>query len=286
VVGLKTAKGTKQLKLEPSIYDSLQKEKVSLGDVVYIEANGGALKRVGRCDVYATEHDLEAEEYVPIPKGDVHKKREVVQDVTLHDLDIANARPQGSQDIMSIVNQLAKPKKTEITEKLRTEINKVVNKYIESGVAELVPGVLFIDEVHMLDVECFSYLNRALESSIAPIVIFATNRGVAPVRGTDITSPHGIPMDLLDRLLIVRTLPYNPQEMVDIITIRARIENINLEDDALAQLAEIGGHTSLRYAVQLLTPASIHARVNARSVVNKVDLKEVDSLVFDAKRSA
>lgn len=29
VIGLKTSKGTKQLKLDPSIYDSLQKEKVS-----------------------------------------------------------------------------------------------------------------------------------------------------------------------------------------------------------------------------------------------------------------
>ena len=32
-----------------------------------------------RCDAYATEFDLEAEEYVPLPKGDVHKRREVVQ---------------------------------------------------------------------------------------------------------------------------------------------------------------------------------------------------------------
>jgi len=44
--------------------------------------------------VYATEYDLEADEYVPLPKGDVHKKKEVIQDVTLHDLDVANARPQ------------------------------------------------------------------------------------------------------------------------------------------------------------------------------------------------
>lgn len=28
----------------------------------------GAVKRVGRCDAYATEFDLEAEEYVPLPK--------------------------------------------------------------------------------------------------------------------------------------------------------------------------------------------------------------------------
>lgn len=67
-------------------------------------------------------------------------------------------------------------------DKLRREINKVVNKYIDQGIAELVPGVLFVDEVHMLDIECFTYLHRALESPLAPIVIFATNRGRCQIR--------------------------------------------------------------------------------------------------------
>uniref|UniRef100_A0A6V7QYU9 RuvB-like helicase n=1 Tax=Ananas comosus var. bracteatus TaxID=296719 RepID=A0A6V7QYU9_ANACO len=75
IIGLKTVKGTKQLKLDPTIYDALIKEKVAVGDVIYIEANSGAVKRVGRCDAFATEFDLEAEEYVPIPKGEVHKKK-------------------------------------------------------------------------------------------------------------------------------------------------------------------------------------------------------------------
>merc|ERR1711910_124160 len=48
IIGLKTAKGTKQLKLDPSIYESLQKEHVQVGDVIYIEANSGAAKRIGR----------------------------------------------------------------------------------------------------------------------------------------------------------------------------------------------------------------------------------------------
>ena len=66
----------------------------------------------------------------------------------------------------------------------------------------------------MLDIECFTYLHRALESSIAPIVIFASNRGNCVIRGTeDITSPHGIPLDLLDRVMIIRTMLYTPQEM-------------------------------------------------------------------------
>ena len=36
--------------------------------MIYIEANSGAVKRVGRSDAHATEFDLEAEEYVPLPK--------------------------------------------------------------------------------------------------------------------------------------------------------------------------------------------------------------------------
>jgi DNA helicase TIP49 (TBP-interacting protein) len=54
-------------------------------------------------------------------------------------------------------------------------------------------------------------------------VIFATNRGLCEIRGTDIVSPHGIPVDLLDRLVIIRTLPYTPQEMVQIVAIRAQV---------------------------------------------------------------
>ena len=52
---------------------------MSVGDVIYIEANSGAVKRVGRSDAFASEFDLEAEEYVPLPKGDVHKRKEIVQ---------------------------------------------------------------------------------------------------------------------------------------------------------------------------------------------------------------
>mmetsp|Transcript_11573 Transcript_11573/g.24769 ORF Transcript_11573/g.24769 Transcript_11573/m.24769 type:complete len:456 (-) Transcript_11573:58-1425(-) len=285
VITLKSTKGSKTLKLDPSIHDGLSKEGVTVGDVMYIEANSGAVKRVGRSDAYATEFDLEAEEYVPLPKGDVHKKKEVVQDVTLHDLDVANARPQGGKDVMSLMAAMGKSKKTEITEKLRTEINRVVNRYIDQGVAELIPGVLFIDEVHMLDIECFTYLNRSLESTLSPIVVFATNRGVCQIRGTDILSPHGVPVDLLDRMLIVRTLPYSTDEMVQILSLRATVEGIEVEESALRMLSDIGTRTSLRYAVQMLTPARIVAETCGRTAIAEEDVKDVDKLFLDGKAS-
>lgn len=294
IIGLKTTKGSKSLKLDPTIYENIQKEKIQVGDVIYVEANNGAVKRVGRSDTFATEYDLEADEFVPVPKGDVHKKKDIVQDVTLYDLDMANAKPQGGSEGMGLLSNLLKPKKTEITEKLRNEINKVVNRYIDQGTAELVPGVLFIDEVHMLDIECFTYLHRALESPISPIVVFATNRGICTVRGTESTigakdgieGPHGLPVDLLDRLMIIKTAMYNANELKEIVKLRTKAEGVDLTADALNKVSEIGTRSSLRYACQLLTPARIIAMANGKEQVDVDDIDEAADLFMDSKTSA
>ena len=148
------------------------------------------------------------------------------------------------------------------------------------------PGVLFIDEVHMLDIECFTYLNRALESTLAPIVVFATNRGMCTVRGTETIAPHGIPVDLLDRLLIIRTLPYMLEEMTQIINIRASVEGISIAEEAVTALAEVGSKTSLRFCVQLLTPAKVLAVTNGKASIDSSDVAEVAALFLDAKQSA
>ena len=72
----------------------------------------------------------------------------------------------------------------------------------------------------MLDIECFSFLNRALEQELSPLVIMASNRGIARIRGTKFQSPHGLPVDLLDRVLIVSTKPYSDEDIEQIIQIR------------------------------------------------------------------
>ena len=72
----------------------------------------------------------------------------------------------------------------------------------------------------MLDIECFSFLNRALENELAPLVVMASNRGMSKIRGTEYKSPHGLPIDLLDRVLIVSTTKYQPEDIEQIIKIR------------------------------------------------------------------
>ena len=87
--------------------------------------------------------------------------------------------------------------------------------------------VLFIDEVHMLDIECFSFLNRAMEGELAPLVVMASNRGITRIRGTKYKSPHGIPVDLLDRMLIISTGKYNEAEMREIVKIRYVLSSVS-----------------------------------------------------------
>ena len=117
----------------------------------------------------------------------------------------------------------------EITSEVRAQINKRVAEWREEGKADIIPGLLFIDEVHMLDIECFSFLNRALEDDLAPILVMATNRGVTRIRGTDYKTAHGLPTDLLDRLLIIRTEPYNEDELGKILKTRCEEEDVQME---------------------------------------------------------
>merc|ERR1711988_1758737 len=130
------------------------------------------------------------------------------------------------------------------------------------------------------------FLNRALESTLAPIVVFATNRGICHIRGTEMLSPHGIPVDLLDRLLIIRALPYLPEEIMQIINIRASAEGLTIDETGIAKLAEIGTQTSLRYVSQLLTPAKVLAVTNGKEAISGDDVSEIASMFLDAKKSA
>jgi RuvB-like protein 2 len=173
----------------------------------------------------------------------------------------------------------------EIRSEVREQIDSKVAEWREEGKAEIVPGVLFIDEVHMLDIECFSFLNRALENEMSPILVVATNRGITRIRGTNYKSPHGIPIDLLDRLLIISTEPYTEAEIRSILDIRCEEEDVEMSEDARELLTKIGHETSLRYAIHLITAASLACQKRKGTEVEIEDISRVYTLFLDVKRS-
>lgn len=96
-------------------------------------------------------------------------------------------------------------------------------------------------------------------------------------------SPHGIPVDLLDRLLIIKTTNYGLEELMKILAIRASTENIKLSPEALAYLGEIGDKTSLRYSVQLLSPCWVLANTRGKTEITREEIEEVNGLFYDVK---
>lgn len=137
----------------------------------------------------------------------------------------------------------------------------------------------------MLDIECFSFLNRALENEMAPILVVATNRGITNIRGTNYKSPHGIPIDLLDRLLIISTQPYTEDEIRKILDIRTQEEEVEMSEGAKQLLTKIGVETSLRYAIHLITGAALACQKRKGKVVELEDINRVYHLFLDVKRS-
>jgi RuvB-like protein 1 (pontin 52) len=142
----------------------------------------------------------------------------------------------------------------------------------------------------MLDLEAFTFLNRALESPLSPLVILASNRGNTHIRGGSNLPPsaHGIPSDLLARLLIIPTHPYGPAEIKSIITTRVQTEKLSISDAAKDKVSALGEKISLRYALQLLAPASVLAEVSGRQgkQIQEEDVEECQDLFIDARRSA
>jgi len=252
---------------------------VEVGDVIVIDKETGRISKVGKSEKAKKKYDLGDYEVVEIPKGKVEKDKEFTYVVTLHDLDEANAR---RTTIFSLFSTESK----EIDNEIREAVDEQVKRWVEEGRAELVPGVLFIDETHLMDIELFAFMNRAMESEMAPIIILASNRGFSKIRGTDIVAPHGIPLDLLDRLLIITTEEYKRDEIRTIIEIRAAEAGIMLDENALDKLTDIGVENSLRYAVQLLAPAYEYAKLRNSGKVEIEDVERAASIFVDVNQSS
>jgi RuvB-like protein 2 len=260
--------------------DAMTKERVQAGDVISIDKSSGKISKLGRSWGRSREYDAMGADtkFIQCPEGELQKRKEVVHTVSLHEIDVINSRTQGFLALFS-------GDTGEIRSEVREQIDQKVAEWKEEGKAEIVPGVLFIDEVHMLDIECFSFINRALEDKLAPIVIMASNRGNSRIRGTTYKSPHGLPLDFLDRVVIVSTHSYNKEEIQQILSIRSQEEEVDVSPDALALLTKIGQEAGLRYASNLITTSQLIMAKRRAKQVGIEDVQRSFQLFYDQTRS-
>ncbi|CAD6193464.1 unnamed protein product [Caenorhabditis auriculariae] len=266
--------------LGSKMVDACIREHIVAGDVVQVDKASGRVTRIGRA--FTRSHDYDAMgpqvKFVQCPDGEIQKRRETVHTVCLHDVDVINSRTQGYVALFS-------GDTGEIKAEVRDQINKKVLEWREEGKARFVPGVLFIDEAHMLDIECFSFLNRAIEGELSPLLIMATNRLISKVRGTDIESAHGMPSDLLDRMLIIQAEGYTSEEISRILRIRADEEGVKIDSKALELLTKLANSTSMRYCIQLISVAEVLRQRSRKESVTTEEIGKAYKMFYDSKRS-
>ena len=281
---LKTTKQEKTIEAGASIAQQIIQQGITEGSVIQIDAETGRVANLGLSleSAKGKTFDVDTRQKVPRPDGDVLKEKEFVYTLTLHDMDEIHAQRRFG-GIFSLLIGGSETK--EIDPEVRAAVDESVKKLVDEGKAFIHPGVLFIDDSHLLDLEAFSFLGRALESELVPIIILATNRGITTIRGTDVKSPMGFPLDLIDRSVIIATHEYDAESIREILRIRAREEKVTIENDALDKLTKIGSETSLRYAVQLLSLAAQNAKIQKRESVTIEDVERVDSLFMDVQEA-
>jgi len=284
---LKTKEEEKTIEAGATIAQQIISESISEGNVVQMDAESGRVVNLGLSleSSKGKTYDVDTRRKIPRPDGKVLKEKEFVYALTLSDMDEINARSRaGGGGFFSLFFGAAETK--EIDTEIRTAVDQQVKEWVDEGKAFIHPGVLFIDDSHLLDLEAFSFLGRAMESELVPIIILATNRGVARIRGTDVKSPLGFPLDLIDRAVIIATHDYDPESIREILRIRSEEEKVKIEKDALEKLTEVGSKSSLRYSVQLLSLAAQNARTMGRERVNVEDVERVDKLFMDIGEAA
>lgn len=285
---LKTTDEEKSIEAGASIAQQIIQQNISEGHVVQIDAESGRLASLGLSmeSTKGKTYDVDTRQKIPRPTGKVLKEKEFVYTPTLTDLDELNARSRAraSSGLFSMFFGGAESK--EMDSEIRVAVDQQVKEWVDNGKGFIHPGVLFIDDSHLLDLEAFSFLGRAIENELVPIIILATNRGVARIRGTDVKSPLGFPIDLIDRAVIIGTQLYDPKGIQEILRIRCEEEKIKMKKDAIRKLTEVGAKSSLRYAVGLLSLAAQSAKTASRDRVNVEDVERVDNLFMDIGEAA
>lgn len=283
---LKTTDMEATYDLGEKMIDSLEKAKVQAGDIIKIYKSRGKIIKEGKNLSKARDLDIIDNFNSPLvmcPEGELQKTVQDVQQVTLHEIDLINNNKalrnfDGSFRIFE--NDL-----TEIRAEVRTQVNTKVQEWEEENKAKIIPGILFIDETIRLDQEAFSFISRTQENHIAPLIIMASN-SIKKALSEDCDSPIGIPMDLLDRSLIISTQVYDKENMKEIIRLRATKEDINISEEGICLLADIGYSHSLRYALLLSTIAFIiSVKCKKELLVLPCHIERAYSLFHDIKRN-
>lgn len=273
IVFLKTTEGSLKLKLLDSLYEKFISKELKKGDIIRIEPNNKSIRRLGKSLNFFTGQIEEESRYLTTPTGRVFKKKSTVKEMTLYDLDFLNFHNTEKKGQV----------KVEKTDQLYNEVNLLVSNYIRDKKAEIINGILFIDEAHFLDRESFGYLSKILDSPFPPIVILATNR--TTFFKSIFPSNLIFPIGFLSRCLTVKTRKYDQKEISSIVSLKSRENKNFLSGNCFLELCKIAENNSLRFSILLANFSHSIIFLTSQKTLDIQSIKLISFFFFHLKES-
>ena len=166
ILGLQTLEGKLRLKVSGEIYNELIINKVKIGDIIRIIPETFSVENLGKSNGFIKKNSIDSTHYLTLPRGKVFKKKTITKEITLYEFELENFKNIKNFEISNYEN----------ISKLNEDTEALLLSYNKRSKIEIFKGVLFIDEVHNLNLNCIRYINKVFNHRLFPFVIITTNK--------------------------------------------------------------------------------------------------------------
>jgi DNA helicase TIP49 (TBP-interacting protein) len=256
-VSLRTLDGSLRIKLHDSLGENFLNQNPAVGNFVIITPINQSVKVVGNIGdgkIRSQNKNI----FKSYPTGKVYKKKKIIQKITLADLDNANIefRKKYSK------NQHYTP------EDLIYEVDCMITDYLVKDKAQIIPGILFIDEAYMLDHDALLFLAKLTETKFCPFIILATNRNMnfnfEKFIGTN------FPIDLVKKSLSITTDHLSFENFSKIIAVRSKDLGIILTGKCILECGFLSIKKGVRFVLLLLNFSKYFMNFYQKKFINFV----------------
>ncbi|KAI5179127.1 RuvB-like protein 2, partial [Pancytospora epiphaga] len=245
---LKTVDVKSVFEIGTRMRQELDRERVEAGDVIRVYKDSGFITKLGRTVINSGENKNGLIPMVDMPEGECFKTETVSTVLSLDELDSINFTENGEELLFT---------ETYVSKNIQTEVDKKVYTWIKEGKATCDKGVLIIDDSDALPESIFEILRSLKHSEYFPLVImtslFVSER-------------------IKQFLFVVSLKASTPEDVVNIISSRAKHLGITVDTPGMEALTDIYRKHGLKVSLQLMYISARSGAVSSGSVEAMLDI--------------
>lgn len=246
---MKTTDMESEFSLGAGMAEELLNERVSTGDVIRINKDTGKITKIGKSYIKPYEHESVGPDikYVKCPEGEIISRKEMITNMTLHDLDVAN--------IMNYTGEM------EIKPETREEVNNKVKEWIDEETCTIQKGVFVIENYSELKPEIIKTIEHFTDHEFGPCFAISYN--------TDNKK------ELSSKFVAVYMDTLTDDNITNIIRIKCKEESICFDDESMCALLMITKKSGLKYVINIISACkamSNETKITKNTLDNLIDM--------------